>query len=257
MGSAQKDGMSEDFFLENSPFDDPERSRVLWHDVKKTGAMWWLSLESIREGMYGKIPASLEGHVRELRAQTQESVVLFDDLALLAKLRFGLPPPVPEPITEEYVRAMMELMRPIAEVAQVTLEYRQSSKEIVTDPSYVTLLVHNAVLFLVRCAVAGSNISGILEKNGPVVRLRWVLSRRKKDLKNFPHNLASLIHVFSARPDLWQPLRLSAAVLKIVARHCQMKESIKLTKTGIEVSFTLRGKYEKKSITSKNRTHRG
>lgn len=239
-----------------SLFDDPERSRILWHDVKKTGAAFWLGLESFQEGVFGPVPPALEKPLADMRALAQEGVILFDDLSLLAKLRFGLPRPVPEKIDQSSIVRYIAAQRALTD--SVGLSWRcRGSFSLSIDPSYAALITANCAWLCTRAAHSGASIDVKQISSGRKIRLAFTLSRRKKSLARVPRDLSSLDRIFSADADPWGPLRLPAAVLALCARACGGACSIAARANALDIIFTLRGTYEKnQSSRSKDRAHR-
>jgi hypothetical protein len=239
-----------------SLFDDPQSARVLWHDVKKSGARVWLGVESISEGLYGKVTAELDEAVQEMRAQTQEMMISLDAVALLSKIRFGLPQGTPELVTAESVDHAINSMKPLARKEGIFLNPVVATCPLYLDPTYCDMFIQNSLLTLLRAAAPKTTINITIEqdkKQRP--QLRCVLKKRKKVFETIPKSLTSLAAIYTSALDEWHPLRLPAALSACIARHNEMSAVITLTKEGIEFIFTLRGKYEQsKKSRSKDRT---
>lgn len=239
-----------------SLFDDPQSARVLWHDVKKSGARVWLGVESISEGLYGKVTAELDGAVQEMRTQTQELMISLDAVALLSKIRFGLPRGAPEFVTAESIDRAINSMKPIAHKEGMVLNPVIITCSLPLDPTYCDMFIQNSLLVLLRAAAPKTTISITIEQNEKQrPQLRCILKKRKKIFETIPKSLTSLTAIYTSAMDEWYPARLPAALCACIARHNELSAAIALTKEGIEFIFTLRGKYEQpKKSRSKDRT---
>lgn len=239
-----------------SPFDDPERSRVVWHDVKKTGAAFWLGLESLQEGLFGPVPSAFRKPLADMRALALEGTILFDDLAILAKLRFGLPAAACETVDRNFFTGHLETFRVLTDAAGLLWRVPRASSAYV-DPTYGALIIANVAWFFGQAAAPGSKAAVKTVSVGPKSRVIFSLSRVKKDVAPLPPDLASPDMIFSPQTDRWGNLRLPATVISLAAGQMGFSCFFKMHARALEIILTPDSPYEKKrSARPKNRAHR-
>lgn len=213
-----------------SPFDDPERSRVVWHDVKKTGAAFWLGLESLQEGLFGPVPSAFRKPLADMRALALEGTILFDDLAILAKLRFGLPPAAPERVDRDFFLGQLENFRTLTDAAKLSWQVSKPCSAYL-DPAYGAIIVANVAWFFAQAAAPRSKAAIKIVSARQKTCMVFSLSRTQKDLSRLPPDLASLDSVFCPQTDQWGKFRLPASIVALAAEHM-----------GFSCSFTVRAR---------------
>ena len=153
-------------------FNTPERTRVLWHDLKTFPSAIHVYLDSILNGTYGKVPTQLTPIMQNLKAAAIKNILTIENISILHKIENdSLVTKSNKLLLDELASSALNFLLPLTleDKKSVSLKINKGAA-LISDTRYSSTILQNMLVLALHFSAPGASITLTSEQGGIVIR---------------------------------------------------------------------------------------
>lgn len=147
-------------------FNNPEKSQILWHDIKKFSSAANIYFENIEGEIYGKMPLKLKRAIRELKVGNIKNMILIENVSIAKKIYLkSLKINKRELPLNIISNNAIAFIRPLAQTKHLKIKSIKTESKINIDTRYSSTILQNIFMLAINFAKDKALIETFFEEN--------------------------------------------------------------------------------------------
>lgn len=154
-----------------SIFDAPDRTRVLWHDLKTFPSATHVYLDSILNGTYGEVPPAIASIMHSLKVAAIKNILTIENISILHKIENDSLEikPTTAPLNEQASSALNFIL-PLATNDKKTISLTISPEALMhSDTRYGSTILQNMLVLALHFSSPGAALNLTSTQDGVMI----------------------------------------------------------------------------------------